>query len=55
MYEWLSIEKILAKSRENKEVASYLPDERDLHRLPRQFLINVVYTIMGEDFKQWSE
>ena len=47
MYESLSIEKILEKSRENKEVASYLPEERDMHRMPRQFIINVVYTLMG--------
>ena len=47
MYVSLSIEKILEKSRENKEVAHYLPDGRDMRHVPRQFIINVAYTIMG--------
>ena len=33
----------------------YLPDPRDQHRLPRQWLINVCNTIMGRPFAQWVE
>ena len=30
---------------------SYLPDQRDLHRLPRQFLVNVLHTVIGEPIR----
>ena len=32
----------------------YLPrNELDLARLPRQWIINVVFTLCGEDFEKW--
>ena len=34
-------------------VKDHLPDERDIHRLPRQWIINVVYTIVGDSFGTW--
>ena len=52
-YESLSIERILEKVRENPEVNKYLPDDRDMHKVPRQWLINVAYTVMGEPFSTW--
>ena len=33
----------------------YLPDERDLHRLPRQWVISVIYTVVGQPFSDWLE
>ena len=30
----------------------YLPDKRDLPRLPRQFIINVLHTVIGEPIRQ---
>ena len=30
---------------------SYLPDKRDLHRLPRQFIVNVLHTKVGEPIR----
>ena len=35
-YDTLSIEKILAFSSQYAEVLNYLPEERDMHMLPRQ-------------------
>ena len=52
-YEGLSIETILEKGEENPQVAKYLPDERDLPRLPRSFIVNVTYTLLGDSFKTW--
>ena len=52
-YEGLSIERILEKGQEHPEVVNYLPDERDIERLPRSFIVNVTYTLMGEKFKSW--
>ena len=30
-----------------------LPDKRDIKRLPKQYLINVVYTVVGQTFADW--
>ena len=34
-------------------VKERLPDPKDIMRLPKQYLINVVYTIVGQQFAQW--
>jgi len=52
-YEGLSIQAILDKGKENDRVADYLPDERDFARLPRSFIVNVTFTLMGDPFKIW--
>ena len=36
-----------------EDVMVRLPDPKDIHRLPKQFLINIVYTICGESFANW--
>ena len=30
-----------------------LPCEKEIVKLPKQFLINVIYTIVGDDFATW--
>ena len=52
-YETLSIERILETARKNPRINDYLPDARDMHKVPRQWLINVTYTVLGEPFKGW--
>jgi len=44
---------MLAEARQDPELMSYLPDEKELHLLPRQWLANVIYTKLGERFKEW--
>ena len=53
MYKGLTIDNILAEGRRSPAVSNYLPDEKDLHRLPRQWLANVIYTLVGESFQTW--
>ena len=53
MYKGLTIDNMLAEGRRSPEVNNYLPDEKDLHRLPRQWLANVIYTLVGEEFQNW--
>jgi len=36
-------------------VEKYLPDAKEHHYLPRQWLINVVHTIAGDNFAQWAK
>ena len=52
-YKGLSIEAILEKGKENPLVAHYLPEERDIHRLPKAFIANVTFTVMKEAFSGW--
>ena len=54
-YNTLSIEAILEFGKNEPRVASYLPDERDLPRLPRQFIINITYSIMKDHFVEWTD
>jgi hypothetical protein len=32
---------------------SYFPEERDIDKLPRQWIANVGYTLIGDEFQQW--
>ena len=52
-YEGLSIEKILAFGKKFPQVVNYLPEERDIHRLPRAFIVNIINTIVKEPFRDW--
>ena len=40
-------------ARKTDVLNSYLPEDRDMHKVPRQWLINVTYTIIGEPFSKW--
>ena len=46
---------MLAEARQDPELMNYLPDEKELHLLPRQWLANVIYTRLGERFKAWVD
>jgi hypothetical protein len=35
------------------DVLRYLPDERDIDKLPRQFLLNVGFTLIQKPFADW--
>ena len=52
-YENLNIPCILKEGKKNPHVKDYLPDDRDMHKVPRQWLINVTYTLIGEPFSSW--
>ena len=30
-----------------------MPDDQDIQRLPRQWIVNVIFTIVGDDFRRW--
>ena len=47
LYKGLTIEAILEQFKDKPQVWHYLPEKRDLHRLPRQFIIDVIYTVVG--------
>ena len=53
MYEGLSIDKILKEFAGHPQVVHYLPDAKDVPRLPRQWILNVVFTVVGRPFADW--
>ena len=34
-------------------VFRYLPIEKEIHKLPRSYLANVIYTVKGVHFENW--
>ena len=32
---------------------NYLPDKQEIIKIPKQWLVNVAYTIIGNDFDAW--
>ena len=41
------------QARKDPQVSQYLPEDRDMHKVPRQWLINVTYTLVGGSFAAW--
>jgi hypothetical protein len=54
-YEGLSIDKIIEKGREHRDLERYLPEERDLDRLPRQWIASVVRGLLKTEFDLWVD
>jgi len=53
-YDGLSIEKMLEFAKGIDAVMKALPDlKREILRLPREYIANVIYTLVGEKFKEW--
>ena len=52
-YEGLGIRDIAAFISDHPESHIYLPDEKELRRLPKQFIVNVASTIIGKAFDDW--
>ena len=54
-YESLSLQKILHQASANEDVWPYFPDQKDIHKLPRQWVVNILYTIVGRPFADWVQ
>ena len=53
LYKGLSIESMLEMGTQDKHVAEHLPDERDIRRLPRAWVCNLIYSLKGDEFREW--
>ena len=55
-YETLKVEAIFALLDTNwPDLYLYFPDKRDIYKLPRQFILNTVYTMKGLLFHKWVQ
>ena len=52
-YEGLGIADILDFCGDHGKVLDYLPDDREIRKIPKQWLINLCYSIIGDPFKIW--
>ena len=52
-YKGTAIKHILEFARKDPRVPKYLPDERDIEKVPRQWIVNVCYTLIGKPFSDW--
>ena len=52
-YPNLTIEKFLSLLVRYPEVREFLPEDRDIPKLPRGWICNVFFTIVGTPFREW--
>ena len=52
-YKSLSVDEIKIFISGHDTIDYYLPDEPDLQKVPKQWLVNVCATVIGEPFKRW--
>ena len=52
-YEDLTLEKIWNHLGNYPNIKIYFPIEREVRRLPKQFIINLAYSCIGQDFATW--
>ena len=52
-YKNLSLEKILNFVCQQPRIVSYLPDDPDLRKVPKQWIVNVCAAVVGQPFRDW--
>ena len=52
-YDNLTLEQIIAQLEGRPEVFDYLPDGKELRKVPRQWICNVIATVVGAPFVSW--
>ena len=54
-YETLTIEQMFIFLEGHNEVYVYFPEHPDTLKLPRQWIANVAYTLLGDTFRTWVQ
>ena len=52
-YEGLAIKDILEFVSDKPQVEYYLPEDIDLPKIPKQFIIDICATVLGDQFHIW--
>jgi len=53
LFDGLNQTAIMAHAMQIKEVMERLPEPNEIPRLPRQYLINIIATVVGDSFSNW--
>ena len=54
-YDGCSVRDIMEQAAHYPEVEAYLPDAKERSQLPRQWLINIIFTVGGAHFGVWAK
>ena len=54
-YEGLRLEDLLEFAMKHSRVMQALPIEKEIKKLSRSYVANVIYTIIGDTFSQWVD
>jgi hypothetical protein len=52
-YEGLKIQSILDQFGQHMAFLQHMPIEKELSKLPKQWICNVAYSLIGDPFRQW--
>jgi len=52
-YETLTLKEMLGFLQQHRQVLQYLPIAKEVVKLPKQFVANVIYTVVGDPFADW--
>ena len=52
-YKNLTLEKIMDFVRDKPRTSQYLPEEVDLPKIPKQWVVDACVAVLGETFKEW--
>ena len=52
-YKGLSIDDILEYISDKRMVEYYLPEAVDMPKIPKQWLVDVCATVLGDQFREW--
>lgn len=50
----MSVDDILSKWGKNATLMNHLPDNREIMKLPKQFIVNLCYKLIGDSFETWT-
>ena len=53
-YKGLGIAQFLEQAQQYPLVLDFLPDKEEWDKLPRQWLISLIYTLVGKPFADWA-
>ena len=52
-FDGLTVEEFLHFAENYPDVARHLPPEREIAKLPRKWIVDLIYTIVGQPFANW--
>ena len=54
-FDGLTIESMIEYAKACPNVMDYLPVKDEIKKLPRQYIANVIHTVMGKHFENWVD
>ena len=52
-YDSLELKKVLSRWGAHEAFIAHMPDPRELPKLPRDWILNIAHTVIGDEFGNW--